>query len=109
MARMIDLDEAIDKIRSEGVLGAGYDTSEREDDVCAMLESCNIVDAAPVVHGRWEDMGDFWKCSACNAVRLKEINTHYGKAVWVKTTYCSDCGAKMDLEEAGHAEPDHDR
>ena len=55
-------------------------------------------EAVPVALGRWEDMGDFCRCSACNATKLKEINTHYGKAVWVKTMYCADCGAKMEEE-----------
>lgn len=49
-------------------------------------------------HGRWIDMGDFQSCSICQAARLKEIETHYGKAVWLKTPFCPDCGARMDGE-----------
>lgn len=45
--------------------------------------------------GRWIDMGDFEQCSACTGTRLKEINTVYGKAIWIKTPYCPDCGAEM--------------
>lgn len=73
-----------------------YMTDSTKAAVRAIIRKVPTVDAAPVVHGRWEDMGDFCRCSACNATRLKEINTHYGKAVWVKTMYCADCGAKMD-------------
>ena len=57
-----------------------------------------IVDAAPVVHGRWLTtytldtwMGtskiDGFICSEC------------GKDSKVKGNYCPNCGAKMDLEE----------
>lgn len=92
MARLIDLDEAIDKIRTEGVLGAGYDASEREDDVCAMLESCNIVDAAPVVHGRWEWVsGDVYRCTNCGS------EPHVQEVMGMPDyDFCPFCGAKMD-------------
>ena len=89
--RLIDLD----KIKSMDFPSCEMDGL----DVVRYLETLPTVDAAPVVHGRWEDMGDFCQCSACNGTRLKEIETHYGKAAWVKTTYCPNCGAKMDLEE----------
>ena len=62
----------------------------------AIIEKMPTVEASPVVHGLWIDMGDFQSCSICKATRLKEIGTPYGKATWVKTKFCSDCGAKMD-------------
>ena len=54
------------------------------------------VDAEPVRHGHWVDMGDFEQCSVCHGTQLKEIQTYYGKATWIKTPYCPNCGAKMD-------------
>ena len=54
------------------------------------------VEFAKVVHGHWIDMGDFEQCSACKATRLKEFNSFYGKVMWIRTAYCSCCGAKMD-------------
>lgn len=49
--------------------------------------------------GKWIDMGDFEQCSVCTATRLKEIQTVYGKAQWIKTRYCPNCGADNRGEE----------
>ena len=57
--------------------------------------------------GRWIDMGDFEQCSVCTGTRLKEIQTMYGKAIWIRTQYCPNCGAMMVRGE--EHEPDiHD-
>lgn len=45
--------------------------------------------------GKWIDMGDFEQCSVCLGTRLKEVQTVYGKAIWIKTDYCPNCGADM--------------
>lgn len=50
---------------------------------------------APVKHGRWikSKKSDYnWECSNCG----------YGLTDY-RTTYCYDCGAKMDLEEVENA------
>ena len=98
--RMISLDEAIAKIKDDGILGAGYDDAEREDDVIDMLESCHIVDAVEVVHGRWiekqeqipwceDDVDVFDVCSVCDCASPGKSN------------YCPNCGAKMDGDGNG--------
>lgn len=49
----------------------------------------------PVVHGRWiygEDVDI--QCSVCGADALTE-----GDYRQIKTRYCPNCGAKMDLED----------
>ena len=45
--------------------------------------------------GRWIDMGDFEQCSVCTGTHLKEMQTMYGKAIWIRTPYCPNCGARM--------------
>ena len=78
---------------------------ERDDLVLAAQEMCednireinNIpaADVAPVVHGRWvygEDVDI--QCSVCGADALTE-----GDYRQVKSRYCPNCGAKMDLED----------
>ena len=53
------------------------------------------IDAAPVVHGRWvygEDVDI--QCSVCGADAFTE-----GDYRQVKSRYCPNCGAKMDLED----------
>ena len=37
--------------------------------------------------GEWIDMGDFEQCSVCEGTHLKEFETRYGKALWVKSKY----------------------
>ena len=54
------------------------------------VDEAPAVDAAPVVHGRWEiggmdgDLVGNWICSVCDGVSLDDSN------------YCPNCGAKMD-------------
>ena len=57
--------------------------------------SMPIIDAVPVVHGRWAHLGgDEWCCTNCGDVITTEGS-------WEKPTdkYCPNCGAKMDLEQ----------
>lgn len=49
--------------------------------------------------GKWIDMGDFEQCSACKGTHLKEVNTVYGKVIWIKSAYCPNCGADMRGEK----------
>lgn len=63
------------------------------------LANLPAVDAAPVVHGRWEPSNDYsgyCRCSICHDV--------YVDPAWVldsKWSFCQNCGAKMD-KEGGH-------
>lgn len=65
-------------------------------DICDYLSS---EDLEPVKHGHWVDMGDFEQCSCCHGTHLKEFQSYYGKATWIKTPYCHNCGARMDEVE----------
>lgn len=95
--RLIYLDEAIAKIKDDGLLGFGYSDDEREDDVIDMLESCHIVDAVEVVHGRWERKHDGARfvCSNCRLVKVsyEMLSFFISTGRW---KYCPNCGAKMD-------------
>lgn len=64
-----------------------------EEDVTRLL-SLDVVERKS---GEWIDMGDFISCSACNATRLKEFESDYGKVMRldVRTNYCPNCGADM--------------
>lgn len=58
-------------------------------------ENAQPIDAAPVVHGRWEYIpgdGKFRAILICSRCRrnVGEYN---------RFNYCPHCGAKMDLEE----------
>lgn len=63
------------------------------------IENAPTVDAAVVVHGWWiekhvpiswceDDVDVFWECSVCGCQSAGE------------TSYCPECGAKMDLGAA---------
>lgn len=58
------------------------------------VNEATTIDAVPVVHGRWvlfgadkRGRGGVYTCTACNSCRP------------VKSEYCPNCGAKMDVKE----------
>ena len=60
-----------------------------------IMSDIPAADVAPVVHGRWvygEDVDI--QCSVCGADAFTE-----GDYRQVKSRYCPNCGAKMDLTE----------
>ena len=67
-----------------------------------IMEEAPAVDAAPVVHGRWEEKAADIVCSCCGAAYDFEVLLLYRGIVNVRSCagfeYCSHCGAKMDLE-----------
>ena len=66
----------------------GYRRCKRDgdfEDACCAIEEAPTIEAVPVVHGRWERVGDSsYECSACGCISC------------CKGDYCPDCGAKMD-------------
>lgn len=61
--------------------------------IYSFVKSAPAVDAAPVVHGRWEEI--------CNAYGELEgwIHTDCGREVKCKDNFCPNCGARMDWKE----------
>ena len=59
------------------------------DDYGVGLGEKKAADAAPVRHGRWIKDGDMVVCSECGEEHAWDE---------YRSTYCEDCGAKMDLE-----------
>ena len=60
------------------------------DVVISDIKGMKAADVAPVWHGRWgnyEPYSDGYRCSCCSLVHR------------TCTTYCPNCGAKMDLED----------
>ena len=63
------------------------------------IDNAQTVEAAPVVHGRWEprtDVFGFVRCSACH-----DCNIYDDWADGKKWSYCPNCGAKMDGDGNG--------
>lgn len=55
--------------------------------VVNLIENAPTVDAVEVVHGRWEILDGYVRCSVCGQIMDEDYN------------YCPNCGAKMDGEE----------
>ena len=57
------------------------------------FDEAETIDAAPVVHGRWEEIRDPY------GALEGWIHTECGREVKCAENYCPTCGAKMDLPE----------
>lgn len=105
MARLIDADALYNgTMKDEYFRFKETDKTGREAFAysCAMerLAEAPAVDAAPVVHGRWIEVGDFiWKCSVCGAEDCYAYT--WGEVKRQDDLYCPKCGAKMDGGENG--------
>ena len=91
------------------ILDFGYGFIQLYDDERGLLCQFDIddiptVDAVEVTHGWWEKDPDMkrwdghiydYRCSNCHTPAHKGIYNNNDRL----TKYCSECGAKMDLEE----------
>ena len=108
--RLVDVNEAIKKInglcvdRNENWIGTDNQSFIDHADVIDILSDMPIAESAEVVHGRWKDRtvlrpeahdvgSGYWEdvetyCSACGMIDYHDL----------RSRYCPECGAKMDLE-----------
>lgn len=105
---LIEREAAIAAIREQGCLSSGYhSTEEIESDVVAMLEDLPAIDAAPVVHGQWEECDDdvnAWiRCPECG---FEQDIDYFGDHRHEIEDYklCPSCGARMDGGEEHEAD-----
>ena len=89
MLRLIDAD-ALKAWIDCGRLRPPTEMCFSEVDVVRMLDKQPTIDAEPVRHGRWEGKKWSYSCSICGGLSPEDGG--------VKTNYCPDCGARMDLE-----------
>lgn len=67
-----------------------------------VIEAAPAVDATPVVHGRWILQGFedcMTRCSVCN---VRAPRNNHGEMIL--STFCWECGAKMDGGEENAAD-----
>lgn len=99
--RLISADALLKEAMQEGAYG--YVDAEQ-------IKNAPTVDAEPVRHGRWIKMSDadgaYYACSECGNELPRVINSFdpqfdlFPKLKCIdKTTYCPNCGAKMDEVE----------
>ena len=66
-----------------------------------VIDDMPTIDAAPVVHGRWENIANYGcgncygYCSECRS----EVRAENATALKMANNFCSYCGARMDKEE----------
>ena len=98
MTRYIEA-EKLENIISDGLNSGkfGHDAVEILSEIYA-LESADV---APVVHGKWESVyTTYWKWKPDGAHPVDRIIyrcSECNRRTAIKTSYCPNCGAKMDL------------
>lgn len=85
--RLIDTDVIIRDLTG---MKSQYDAIEL-DGMIKALKKAPTIEAAPVVHARWEFFGDHgmsvvYQCTHCGFRRVESLIS----------AYCPNCGAKMD-------------
>jgi DNA-directed RNA polymerase subunit RPC12/RpoP len=76
------------------------DADEKREVITDLVNGIPAVDAAPVVHGKWEEVDDIWgdthyRCSACGCEWFLEDGSPTENGM----NYCPRCGARMDAHE----------
>lgn len=65
--------------------------AERVENQAKFLKDMLAIDAAPVVHGHWNQVDETkCRCSNCDIIALIGLYPHGDK------NFCPNCGAKMD-------------
>lgn len=103
MAEYIDRSVAIARLTRLEVT----DSNATMADAKRVLADIPAADVAPVVHGMWEGVdSSYWRWTPSGGVSVSHITYRCGRCgrgTVVKTSYCPNCGAKMD----GDGNADH--
>lgn len=110
MAEYINRDAAISLIKQYGhdAIAGGRHSLDTVDDCIELanrIEALPTADVAPVVHGWWEGVdSSYWRWTPSGGVSISHITYSCGRCGYgtvVKTHYCPNCGAKMDIKDGG--------
>lgn len=97
MSRYVAADDFLDLFY---VASAGQDKAFIET-VEMVVADTPTADVAPVVHGKWESVyTTYWKWKPDGAHPVDRIIyrcSECNRRTAIKTSYCPNCGAKMDL------------
>ena len=105
MARLIDEDDFLKRLNERPVdyIDPGCDFYYLEETVESVLTETPTVDAVPVVHGHWVSLTDCSNagvyCSVCRKKVYKEDYAWANRKNKLRSKFCPNCGALMDLEE----------
>lgn len=94
----------VDLLRDEILYAPDYD-GDTVNHFLSIVDSQPTADVVEVKHGYWKMRGGRFRCSVCDEKALTRdaggtggFSSEYEQ---VKSTYCPNCGAKMDLKEGG--------
>ena len=97
MSDLISREALLDYIDSTNEIKDWCLNQYSADWIYSFVESAPAVDAAPVVHGRWERKHSNVYCTACS----KGYRITNGGPNVMTFVYCPMCGARMDGKEDG--------
>lgn len=97
----------VDRYKVKALIqNSGYDLECRADreELCREIDELPVVDAAPVVHGRWIKMTGMMPPEYHGHYCCSECEWHMNglRNSWTREeelSYCPNCGAMMDLEK----------
>lgn len=95
MSDLISREALLDYIDSTNEIKDWCLNQYSADWIYSFVESAPAVDAAPVVHGRWERKRSNVYCTACG----KGYRITNGGPNVMAFVYCPMCGARMDWKE----------
>ena len=99
MADYIDRDAVISEIERREALMVG-DKRISVDAMKSFIKNRPAADVAPVVHSRWISLTECSNagvyCSICHKKVYKEDYAWCNRKNKVRSSYCPNCGAKMD-------------
>nr|DAG04031.1 MAG TPA: Arv1-like family protein [Myoviridae sp. ctbEa13] len=102
MAKYIDFNIAVRKLGTwyndlVGIYGSDEDFVKGYGDAMDDLADVPAADVQEVKHSRWEYYNDTARCVNCDHYTKDAYFDDHDEIVLPK--YCSNCGAKMDLED----------
>ena len=71
-------------------------------DLICGFATAPAADVAPVVHARWELYMPYIEFNSNNKTKKPRCSNCKQDASPFRTKFCSNCGAKMDQEDAAH-------
>lgn len=95
--------EAVMELRPKNIEIINSSAYIELDELLDLVGEIPAADVEPVVHGRWETFdSSYWRSTQYGVQAIDCVKIRCGlcgRGSAVRTNYCPNCGAKMDLED----------